>query len=55
VYSALGTPLDWEDAKKNAQQVREWGIQVRIPGLVRLNAGGRTDLVLVTAIIGCLE
>ncbi|EGY13453.1 hypothetical protein VD0002_g5564 [Verticillium dahliae] len=24
---ALGTALDWPDAKKNAQQVREWGIK----------------------------
>ncbi|PQE25480.1 glutamate-cysteine ligase protein [Rutstroemia sp. NJR-2017a WRK4] len=24
---ALGTPLDWPEAKKNAQTVREWGIQ----------------------------
>ncbi|KAI9742194.1 MAG: Zn finger-containing GTPase- Activating Protein for ARF [Claussenomyces sp. TS43310] len=24
---ALGTPLDWPEAKKNADQVREWGIQ----------------------------
>ncbi|KAL3422598.1 glutamate-cysteine ligase [Phlyctema vagabunda] len=24
---ALGTPLDWPEAKKNAGQVREWGIQ----------------------------
>ena len=26
----MGTPLGWEEAKKNAQHVREWGIQVRI-------------------------
>jgi len=25
--SALGTPLDWPEAKKNAGQVREWGIE----------------------------
>ncbi|RDW62582.1 putative glutamate-cysteine ligase protein [Coleophoma crateriformis] len=24
---ALGTPLDWPEAKQNANQVREWGIQ----------------------------
>ncbi|TVY59188.1 Glutamate--cysteine ligase [Lachnellula suecica] len=24
---ALGTPLDWPEAKKNADQVREWGIK----------------------------
>ena len=27
---ALGTPLKWEDAKKNANHVRDWGIKVRI-------------------------
>ena len=26
---ALGTPLEWQDAKKAANQVREWGIEVR--------------------------
>ena len=25
---ALGTPLDWPDAKKNADHVRDWGIEV---------------------------
>ncbi|KAI1501939.1 hypothetical protein F5X99DRAFT_380848 [Biscogniauxia marginata] len=25
---ALGTALDWPDAQKHAQQVREWGIKV---------------------------
>jgi hypothetical protein len=25
---ALGTALDWPDAKKRAHQVREWGIKV---------------------------
>jgi len=25
---ALGTALDWPDAKKAANQVREWGIEV---------------------------
>ncbi|KAL1848366.1 glutamate--cysteine ligase [Diaporthe australafricana] len=25
---ALGTPLDWPEAKQNADQVREWGIKV---------------------------
>ena len=25
---ALGTPLDWPEAKKNADHVREWGIKV---------------------------
>lgn len=28
--SALGTPLEWPEAKQNAQLVREWGIQVRL-------------------------
>jgi CO/xanthine dehydrogenase Mo-binding subunit len=27
---ALGTPLDWPEAQKKADQVRKWGIQVRI-------------------------
>lgn len=26
---ALGTPLDWPEAKQNADHVREWGIKVR--------------------------
>jgi len=26
---ALGTPLDWPEAKKVASHVREWGIEVR--------------------------
>jgi len=26
--SALGTALDWPEAKKHAQKVREWGIKV---------------------------
>jgi glutamate--cysteine ligase catalytic subunit len=26
---ALGTPLQWDEAKKNADHVREWGIEVR--------------------------
>lgn len=30
VRRALGTPLDWPEAKKNANHVREWGIEVRI-------------------------
>jgi len=30
IRRALGTPLDWPEARKNAQQVREWGVQVRI-------------------------
>lgn len=25
---ALGTPLDWDEAQKNADHVRQWGIQV---------------------------
>lgn len=28
---ALGTPLDWPEAKKAADQVRSWGIEVRMP------------------------
>jgi glutamate--cysteine ligase catalytic subunit len=28
ISSALGTPLDWPDAKKVAGQVRSWGIEV---------------------------
>jgi hypothetical protein len=27
--SALGTPLEWPEAKKVAGKVREWGIEVR--------------------------
>jgi glutamate--cysteine ligase catalytic subunit len=27
IHRALGTPLDWPEAKKNAGHVREWGIQ----------------------------
>ena len=26
--SALGTPLEWPQAKQAADQVREWGIEV---------------------------
>jgi len=26
---ALGTPLEWPEAKKEANRVRTWGIQVR--------------------------
>lgn len=29
---ALGTALEWPDAKQSAHQVREWGIEVR-PGI----------------------
>ena len=28
--SALGTPLEWPEAKKNANHVRDWGIKVYI-------------------------
>ena len=28
-FRTLGTPLDWEDAKQHADQVRNLGIQVR--------------------------
>lgn len=28
IYRALGTALEWPDAKKKASQVREWGIEV---------------------------
>ena len=28
ISRALGTALDWPDAKKRAHQVREWGIKV---------------------------
>lgn len=28
VSSALGTPLEWPEAKKVADQVRNWGIEV---------------------------
>lgn len=27
--SAIGTPLEWTEAKKNAAHVRDWGIEVR--------------------------
>jgi hypothetical protein len=30
--SALGTPLEWPEAKKVAGKVREWGIEVRHGG-----------------------
>jgi glutamate--cysteine ligase catalytic subunit len=29
---ALGTPLEWPEAKKNANHVRAWGIEVEVPG-----------------------
>lgn len=29
-HSALGTPLEWPEAKKNANHVRDWGIKVCI-------------------------
>ncbi|CBX98644.1 predicted protein [Plenodomus lingam JN3] len=28
LHYALGTPLDWPEAKKVADQVRSWGIEV---------------------------
>lgn len=28
LFRALGTPLDWPEAKNNANHVREWGIKV---------------------------
>lgn len=28
VFRALGTPLDWPEAKQSAHQVREWGVKV---------------------------
>ena len=28
LYRALGTPLDWPEAKKNADHVRRWGVKV---------------------------
>lgn len=28
--SAVGTPLDWPEAKKVADHVRQWGIEVRL-------------------------
>lgn len=31
ICRALGTPLAWPEAKKVAGQVREWGIEVRVP------------------------
>jgi len=30
--SAVGTPLDWPEAKKVAGHVREWGIEVSYQG-----------------------
>lgn len=38
---ALGTALEWPDAKQRAHQVREWGIEVWLGyfGLVRLGLG----------------
>jgi hypothetical protein len=27
VNRALGTPLDWPEAKKNANHVRQWGVE----------------------------
>jgi hypothetical protein len=28
LFRALGTPLDWPEAKKNADHVRQWGVKV---------------------------
>lgn len=41
ILSALGTPLEWPEAKQNAQIVREWGIEV----------WNRLDVWLETALI----
>lgn len=44
---ALGTPLDWPEAKKVAGQVREWGIEV-VPLVSRLSwHAGLTDEVAI--------
>lgn len=40
-HRALGTPLDWPQAKKNASHVREWGIQVPSDSLKSLSIGLR--------------
>ena len=44
-HSALGTPLEWPEAKKKADHVRRWGIEVgqnsfvsQKPGIDRLEA-----------------
>ena len=42
ISSALGTPLDWPEAKKVAGQVRSWGIEVRS---VTTPGGLRTDVI----------
>lgn len=37
--SALGTPLEWPEAKQAASQVRAWGIEVAFTVLHLLTAG----------------
>lgn len=46
---ALGTPLEWKDAKQAADQVREWGIEVRIDLLGRGLDNNKLTLLLATA------
>ena len=29
-HRAIGTPLEWPEAKENADHVREWGIEVNL-------------------------
>ncbi len=45
MYRAVGTPLAWPDAKKNANHVREWGIEVRI-SLEYTDGEGSSDRVV---------
>jgi hypothetical protein len=42
---ALGTPLDWPEAKASAKQVREWGIQQLLANWKRAK-GKKRDALL---------
>lgn len=48
-YRALGTALEWPEAKQRAHQVREWGIEVR--WITTL--GFRNNLGLMELAIAC--
>lgn len=52
--SALGTPLEWPEAKKNANHVRDWGIKVYLfdSGMRRLAAA---DVYVCAAITSDME
>ncbi len=53
IYSALGTPLEWPEAKKNANHVRDWGIKVYI--YPNLGVVGWQRLTKCAAITGDME